>query len=328
MKQAIPVFIILMLAGCGGRGQKNVARSGAPLSGEYHEMVTEYENIYTADSLLVKVVEQDYAVVGNMKSPERMRTYEYEYSKLPDGATGQRKFSINNGVRNLVAVTITSPHLMETVELQGRDTTHYELKRFDAQGQLVVEELRSKMNLPEFDMMVNNYSQTTYEYDTFGRMIKKTLRSNYGDAEVNCKFITEYRDDTDEIVSQKTFEPSSGTVSTMEYHSQHSGDTLIQNVYFDGEISHITKKTPGYSARTYYEGGLPSMQDEEINAGNVKTAISHEFGVNAGDTLRYENGLLMREARDTTDGMRTVNHYSYDSRGNPTRKRQQVWFYE
>ena len=134
-------------------------------------MVTEYKNTYNADGQLVKVVEVDYSVVEGMRWPSNeMRTCEYEYRQLPDGATEQREYIIGAfGERELRKSVITSPTRWE----EFRDTANYERNFFDTAGRLIAKEWRSKMNVPEFGMVHDNYRKTEYEYDAQGREIRK-----------------------------------------------------------------------------------------------------------------------------------------------------------
>lgn len=329
MKNVLFILALFALSSCGGRGQKKVAGSDAPPPGEYHETITEYENTYNADSLLVKVMEQDYAVVGDMKSPEGTCTYEYDYRTLPDGAIERRKFRID-GARELIAVAVTSPHREETIELNGADTTLYERKLFDGGGRIVSEEERAKMNHPAPGTTIDYRSQTTYEYDRLGREVKKTWRSISENDEISSETITEYRGDTDEIVSQKIFDSRYDTVSTLEYRTQHSGDTLIRKAYSDDRISLITKKAPGYFATIYYEDGQPMTEDEVYTDGDRRIEVCFEtfkdgFEEYNLDSIYYHNDLKTRWSFDSST-MRSIHIYEYDSRGNPTRDRQQAWF--
>ena len=248
MRTTIILICILFVVACSGQGNQQKVSNIS--QGEYHEMITEYENFYNADSLLIKVIERDYAVINTLKIPEKTRIYEYEYQKLQEETTEQRKYYVGqNNERILVAITRTSPQHEEITKLRGGDTAHYELKRFDAQGRLIKEESRSEINYPDFDMVVGSYQKIEYEYNTLGRTIKKIVQRTHNGDEQSYEIATTYRGDSDELVSEKYCDLISGTIEITEYRSKHSGDTLIMKAYHDGEeLSHIIKKTQGYFA--------------------------------------------------------------------------------
>ncbi len=313
------------MVACGGRGNQQTI--GNTPQGEYHEMITVYENIYNSDSLLIKVTERDYAVILTLKTLEKTRTYEYEYQKLPNKTTEQRKYFISgNNQRELLTIKKTSPLHEEITELRNGKMEASELKQFDTQGRLLKEESRSEKSYSGFGMAINRYDKTEFEYDTLGRITKKTVRTKLDGDVHNHEITTTYRENSDEIISENYRDLTSGKITITQYRSEYSGDTLIMKVYGDNEkLSRMTKKASGYFAEIAYDSDKPYIQDEKIIVGNVETTISHEFERNIGDTLRYENGLLMREVRITPE-MHHINNYFYDSKRNVSRHQQQVWF--
>jgi hypothetical protein len=291
-------------------------------------MVTEYENTYNADSLFVKVIERDYPVLGGIQLPfDRMRTYEYEYNRLPDGADEQRKYRIReDGERALIAVNVSSPRREEAVELRGGDTTRYELKLFDAQGRLTREERRSKMDYSDFGMVDGTYRKTNYEYDALGREIKKTIYGIYNGEETRYTVETAYRGDTDEVVSEKLL---SDGESTTRYLYEQRGDTLVRKAYRDDNtLEEIEKSLPGYTATTYYYDGTPERMNEVFTDGDRRIEVSRELidGSLGIDSMYYDNDLISRWYRNR-EHSRIIYEYQYDNRGNMTRERQQGWFY-
>lgn len=317
------ITAIFILISCGRQGQAVDIRKA-----EYYEMVTEYENYYTTDSLLVKVTESDFSIVNGLRQPGRKRVSEYEYMDLPEGVTGRREYRFSDDNRRYLYMTkLKSDTFEEEIECNGKDTTHYRLVKYNDARQVTREINRSKMNVPQFDMATDESSDCEYFYDDKGRKWREITCRRFLDVEDKTETLYAYKGDTEELISEKRIDLLDGSGSTLEYETTHAGDTLIQKAYYNGKLNSMTKKTPIYFQFLLYTECKPNVLNEVITAGNIKTEISFDYEREATDTLRYENGLLIREVR-ISPTMKTVYNYSYDAKGNLLTNRQEAWFYE
>lgn len=328
MKKALLIIAVLALtASCGWAGRKKATEAPPPEPKSYDEMVTEYENVYDADDRLVKVVERDYPVLLGEKLPfDNIRTYEYEYRRLPDGATGQHKYRIlSGGGRELTQIVISSPRHRDEFCFDGRDTTLCDKRRFDAAGRLTMKEYRSKMSVPEFDMDSDTYTKEEYEYDALGREVKKTWHCVMSGEESGYVIEMVYRGDTNEIVSEKQL---LGEGSTTEYRREFSGDTLVRRGYRNGALESVEKSVPGYKSTTGYWEGIAEDVFEVISDGDRRIEVDRDLLRGSWDSIYYSGDLKTRwSAENKTWRMTYI--YQYDEHGNMTSERSQaLWFDE
>jgi YD repeat-containing protein len=324
MRTITILAILFALASCGGRGQNKAGATATEPQGEYYEWVTKYTNSYNADSRLVKVVERDYPVIGGLELPfDKTRTYEYEYRKLSDGATEQRKYYIwDNGERELEVTLITSPLRWEEI----KDSVNYERKRFDAAGRLVMEERRYKSNASDFDMVLDTYDKEEYEYDALGREVKRTwLRWGFSYPETDPdvgEVVTAYENDTDRMVSE-TFLPEN---TLYPYRYEFSGDTLVMKQYRADTLMSVRKTISGDTVYISYMDGVVDEVGEIITDGERRIEVAkgwYDYGGHL-DSTYYQNDLITRMFGDTPP-IRRIHSYEYDKHGNPTSERIQIW---
>jgi hypothetical protein len=320
--RAITIMAILFaLASCGGRGENKADATATEPQGEFYEWVTKHTNTYDADNRLVKVVERGYPVFGGLELPfDKMRTYEYKYRKLSDGATERREYVFENyEARTLRETLVTSPFRRERYRGKEITAADYDIERFDTAGRLTASERRVKFM--DGDSL---YVNERYEYDTQGRRVKgaKITIDQYG--KVGYEFETSYRGGTDEIVSETYRDLENGKTWTENYRYEFSGDTLIRKRYRANQLMSVKKSIPGYTVETEYtEYGDVESVDKIITDGDLRIEVS-DLTANGGDRLDsicYRNDRPTRHTIDTRLG-REVYTYEYDEHGNITLQRE------
>ncbi|MDR2918660.1 MAG: hypothetical protein LBV72_04760 [Tannerella sp.] len=321
MKKYIVISLLFIVsAGCRHNEEKKERTSVC------EEKLWEYINYYDNDSLLYRTIVEEYLIAGDRR--DSISTRQIDYLHTLNGNEVIRTEAIHSSEDgNVVDITNYTPNSKEIISIEGEDTTSYELKVYDHKKRVVKDVSRGYLDSPYNGGSKYIYFEFESFFDEQDRLYRKISKSNTNYAyDSHREIVVTYKDDTETVISEKVTDWLNNEVHLQHYTAEQSGDTLIQDVYIEGVLSYKIKRSPGYMSQDSYYKGRHSTKYTEITNGAQKTVISWDIQQNTGDSIYYENDLIIREVLIFPD-IESRNYYSYDTKGNMTEERQTIISY-